>query len=60
MLFVDYTFSLAGDNIVMDAELSPKHLNVKTGDTFVVKLVEGDQIVFVKAQQGEVIPDDNA
>ena len=44
----------------MDPELSPKHLNVEPGDTFVVKLIEGDQIVFVKTQRVEVIFDDNA
>lgn len=53
MLFVDYTFSLAGDNIVMDPELTPDHIKVNTGDRFEVVVTENNQIIFVKENKVE-------
>lgn len=47
MLFVDYTFSLVGNNILMDAELTPEHIKVKDGDKFEV-VVNNNQVLFVK------------
>lgn len=47
MLFVDYTFSLVGNNILMDAELTPDHIKVKDGDKFEV-VVNNNQVLFVK------------
>lgn len=50
MLFVDYTFSLVGDNILMDAELTPQHIKVKDGDKFEV-VINNNQILFRKIIQ---------
>lgn len=50
MLFVDYTFSLLGENILMDAELTPEHIKVKDGDKFEV-VINNNQILFRKIFQ---------
>lgn len=50
MLFVDYVFSLVDDNILMDAELTPEHINVKDGDKFEV-VVNNNQVLFRKIIQ---------
>jgi len=50
MLFVDYVFSLVGDNILMDAELTPQHIKVKDGDKFEV-VINNNQILFRKIIQ---------
>ncbi len=51
MLFVDYTFSLIGENILMDDELTPEHIKVKEGDKFEVVLKNNNQILFRKITQ---------
>lgn len=55
MMFVDYTFSLAGEHIMMDRELDPNHVKIKDGDRFMAKIKEIhhdgkslQQITFVK------------
>tara|TARA_X000000950_G_scaffold170388_1_gene207745 strand:+ start:822 stop:1028 length:207 start_codon:yes stop_codon:yes gene_type:complete len=55
MMFVDYTFSLAGEHIMMDRELDPNHVKIKDGDRFMAKIKEVhhdgkilQQITFVK------------
>ncbi len=50
MLFVDYTFSLIGENILMDDELTPEHIKVKDGDKFEV-VIKNNQILFRKITQ---------
>ena len=40
MMFVDYTFSLAGEHIMMDRELDPDHVKMKQGDRFMVSIDE--------------------
>lgn len=55
MMFMDYTFSLAGEHIMMDRELDPNHVKIKDGDRFMAKIQEVhhdgkilQQITFVK------------
>lgn len=55
MMFVDYTFSLAGEHIIMDRELDPNNVKIKDGDRFMAKIQEVhhdgkilQQITFVK------------
>lgn len=55
MMFVDYTFSLAGEHIMMDRELDPNNVKIKDGDRFMAKIQEVhhdgkilQQITFVK------------
>tara|TARA_X000001382_G_C3132643_1_gene166929 strand:+ start:346 stop:552 length:207 start_codon:yes stop_codon:yes gene_type:complete len=55
MMFIDYTFSLAGEHIMMDRELDPNHVKIKDGDRFMAKIQEVhhdgkilQQITFVK------------
>ena len=55
MMFIDYTFSLAGEHIMMDRELDPNHVKIKGGDRFMAKIQEVhhdgkilQQITFVK------------
>jgi Txe/YoeB family toxin of Txe-Axe toxin-antitoxin module len=51
MLYVDYVFEKAGNNIVFDAELKPESLKVKTGDKFVVQINEDNRIILVKVDE---------
>ena len=37
---MDYTFTLAGDNIMMDRELSPELVNIQEGDRFIATISE--------------------
>jgi hypothetical protein len=53
MLFVDYTFSLVGNNILMDHELTPGHIKVKDGDKFEVEIIN-DRILFRKMPQEDL------
>jgi hypothetical protein len=53
MLFVDYTFSLVGNNILMDDELTPSHIKVKDGDKFEVEIIN-DRILFRKMPQEDL------
>jgi hypothetical protein len=55
MLFVDYTFDLVGEHIMMDRELKPDLVKIKHGDRFMASIakVERDgvvheQVTFVK------------
>jgi hypothetical protein len=50
VLFVDYTFSLVGNNILMDDELTPEHIKVKDGDKFEV-VINNNRILFRKMAQ---------
>lgn len=53
MLFADYLFELLeNDSILMDEELKPESLNVKTGDRFIVRITPENRIVFQKVQNG--------
>lgn len=53
MLFADYLFELLENgNIIMDEELKPESLNVKTGDRFIVRITPENRIVFQKVQDG--------
>jgi hypothetical protein len=48
MMFFDYTFRTAYDgSIIMDEELQAESLQVKEGDTFVVRIVN-NQIILEK------------
>lgn len=48
MLFFDYTFRTAYDgSIIMDQELKAESLKVQDGDTFMVRIVDG-QIILQK------------
>lgn len=48
MLFFDYTFRTAYDgSIILDEELRAETLQVKEGDTFVVRIVD-NQIILEK------------
>jgi hypothetical protein len=51
MLYVDYVFETAGNNILFDKELTPESLNVKTGDKFVVEVNENNRIILVKVTE---------
>ena len=55
MMFVDYTFSLVGEHIMMDRELDPTIVKLKDGDRFIARVEEIEfhsktlnQITFVK------------
>ena len=55
MLFVDYTFDLVGEHIMMDRELKPELVKIKHGDQFMASIskIERDgqvyeQVTFVK------------
>lgn len=51
MLFFDYTFRTAYDgSIIMDEQLRAENLQVKEGDTFVVRLV--DNRIILEKQNG--------
>lgn len=53
MLFADYLFELLDNGtILMDEELTPESLNVKTGDRFVIRVTEQNRIVFQKVPDG--------
>ena len=66
MMFVDYTFSLAGEHIMMDRELDPDHVKMKQGDRFMVSINEVDwngktlkQITLVKHPDDMVISEED-
>jgi hypothetical protein len=48
MLFVDYVFERAGNNILFDKELNPAALNVSPGDQFVAHIDEHKRLILVK------------
>ena len=53
MLFVDYVFEKAGDNIAFDKELNPAHLDVKPNDLFRAVIDENNRLVLVKVKAEE-------
>lgn len=66
MMFVDYTFSLAGEHIMMDRELDPDHVKMKQGDRFMVSIKELDwngktlkQITLVKHPDDMVVSEED-
>jgi len=66
MMFVDYTFSLAGEHIMMDRELDPDHVKMKQGDRFMVSINEVDwngktlkQITLVKHPDDMVVSEED-
>lgn len=66
MMFVDYTFSLAGEHIMMDRELDPDHVKMKQGDRFMVSIDEVDwngkmlkQITLVKHPDDMVLSEED-
>lgn len=66
MMFVDYTFSLAGEHIMMDRELDPDHVKMKQGDRFMVSISEVDwngkmlkQITLVKHPDDMVLSEED-
>jgi hypothetical protein len=66
MMFVDYTFSLAGEHIMMDRELDPDHVKMKQGDRFMVSIDEVDwngkmrkQITLVKHPDDMVVSEED-
>lgn len=66
MMFVDYTFSLAGEHIMMDRELDPDHVKMKQGDRFMVSISEVDwngkmlkQITLVKHPDDMVVSEED-
>lgn len=48
MVFVDYFFEKAGDNIRFDKELNPSLLDVKSGDKFVAHVDENNRLTLVR------------
>jgi hypothetical protein len=66
MMFVDYTFSLAGEHIMMDRELDPDLVKMKQGDRFMVSINEVDwngkmlkQITLVKHPDDMVVSEED-
>jgi hypothetical protein len=52
MLFADYTFEVLNDGtIIMDKELKPSSVKVKTGDQYVAHVTFDERIIFQKVQQ---------
>lgn len=51
MLFIDYVFEKAGNNIAFDKELNPESLDVKAGDKFVAHIDENNRLILVKVEQ---------
>lgn len=53
MLFVDYNFEvLPNGTIIMDKELKPSSVKVKTGDQFVAHVTFDERIIFQKVEDG--------
>ena len=48
MVFVDYFFEKAGDNIRFDKELNPSLLDIKSGDKFVAHVDEDNRLTLVR------------
>ena len=48
MTFVEYEFTINGNNIEFDERILPQQLNVKNGDTFVAKITELGHIILEK------------
>lgn len=46
--FVDYEFTINGNNIEFDERLIPQQLDVKEGDKFTVKINEYGRIILIK------------
>lgn len=66
MMFMDYTFSLAGEHIMMDRELDPDLVKMKQGDRFMVSINEVDwngkmlkQITLVKHPDDMVVSEED-
>ena len=66
MMFMDYTFSLAGEHIMMDRELDPNLVKMKQGDRFMVSINEVDwngkmlkQITLVKHPDDMVVSEED-
>lgn len=66
MMFLDYSFSLVGEHIMMDRELSPSHVKMKQGDRFMVSIKEVEwegkvleQITLVKHPDDIVVPEED-
>ena len=49
MIFVDYTFDLIGENLLLDPDLKPENIRVKHGDKFVVSINNG-RIALIKVK----------
>lgn len=48
MTFVDYEFTINGNNIELDERILPEQLNVKAGDKFIVQITELGRVILVK------------
>lgn len=48
MVFTEYDFSLIGQDIFFATKLKPEQINVKDGDSFIVKIVDGQVILLRK------------
>lgn len=46
--FLDYEFTINGNNIEFDERVLPEQLNVKQGDKFIVKINEMGRVSLIK------------
>ncbi len=53
MVFVDYFFEKAGDNIRFDKELNPATLGVESGDVFRAVIDENNRLILVKVKENK-------
>ena len=58
-MFVDYNFSLDGEDVIFDKELEMERMRFYEGKTFKVKQTsEGIMLKFVETWEINLIPDD--
>ena len=58
-MFVDYNFSLDGEDVIFDKELEMERMRFYEGKTFKVKQTsEGIMLKFVETWEINVVPDD--
>lgn len=59
VMFVDYNFSLDGEDVIFDKELEMERMRFYEGKTFKVKQTsEGIMLKFVETWEINLIPDD--
>jgi len=59
IMFVDYNFSLDGEDVIFDKELEMERMRFYEGKTFKVKQTsEGIMLKFVETWEINLIPDD--
>ena len=59
IMFVDYNFSLDGEDVIFDKELEMERMRFYEGKTFKVKQTsEGIMLKFIETWEINVVPDD--